>query len=400
MVLKRLDIEAHINQLEEKAKPLWGIMTPQHLIEHFIYLFKMSIGEIQLEAITPLDKIQAYQASLHSDRLLPKNFEAPYLQKGRPENLEYASLEDAKAAFSIYFDKYEAYYRNNQKAKNTHVIYGALDKEHWDLLLAKHFDHHFRQFDLKTKLADGYVDRYLDKGGIGVVEFFHPKHNSLPGRILRDVTAAIDYFSDHPFCQIILLKSGGNRTFCAGASFDELKSISNPNEGENFFLGFANVLNAIRTCQKLVIGRVQGKAVGGGVGIASAVDYCFASKYASIKLSELGIGIGPFVIGPAVQRKIGLSGFSHLALNYSAFFSPDWAVKKGLYQEIYNTTEEMDQAIADFCQDLTRTNPEARLKMKNMFWEGTSSWPSIMKEKAQISGTLVLSEFAQTYLSE
>jgi methylglutaconyl-CoA hydratase len=398
MALDRINIEAHIDQLNEDTKPLWGILTPQHLIEHFIYLFRMSVGEIKEKTVTPADKLPAYQASLHYDRRLPKNFESPYLKEGSLEDLEYDSLEDAKAAFKNYFDQYEAFYQEHPAAKNDHVIYGALDKEHWGLIHAKHFDHHFRQFDLKTKVADGYVDRFIETGGIGVIEFFHPAHNSLPGRLLNAIVEALIYFSDHEHCKVILLRSGGDRTFCAGASFEELKSISNPEEGEAFFLGFANVLNAIRTNRKLVIGRVQGKAVGGGVGIASAVDYCFATKYASIKLSELGIGIGPFVIGPAVERKIGLSAFAQLSLDFTKFFTPDWAERKGIYQEVYESTEEMDRAVSTFCQNLATTNPEARRKIKSMFWEGSEFWPSIMKQRAQTSGTLVLSDFTKASL--
>jgi methylglutaconyl-CoA hydratase len=196
------------------------------------------------------------------------------------------------------------------------------------------------------------------------------------------------------------LKSGGDRTFCAGASFDELKSISNPTEGELFFSGFANVLNSIRTSKKLIIGRIQGKAVGGGVGIASAVDYCFATKYASIKLSELGIGIGPFVIGPAVERKIGLSNFAHLSLDFDKFFDAQWAKEKGLYQEVFESATEMDERVSEFCQKLAKTNPEARTAMKTTFWEGTHNWPTIMKSRAAISGTLVLSDFTKNALNK
>src|SRR6056297_930480 len=171
------------------------------------------------------------------------------------------------------------------------------------------------------------------KEGIGTIEFFHPSHNSLPGYLLQSLRETIDKAGQDDTIKVILLKSGGARTFCAGASFDELIAIEDLKQGKKFFLGFANVINAIRKCPKLVVGRVQGKAVGGGVGLASAVDYCMATKYASVKLSELAIGIGPFVIGPAVARKAGLSAFSEMGINATEWRTAAWAKSKGLFME-------------------------------------------------------------------
>ncbi|NNF34709.1 MAG: enoyl-CoA hydratase/isomerase family protein, partial [Saprospiraceae bacterium] len=171
--------------------------------------------------------------------------------------------------------------------------------------------------------------RSVERDGIAIIEFFHPAHNSLPGHLLADLRDQImaEGYKNH--INIILLKSGGDRTFCAGASFNELASIKNEAEGKHFFMGFANVINAIRACGKIVVGRIQGKAVGGGVGIAAACDYAIATKYASVKLSELAVGIGPFVIGPAVERKIGLSAFSQMALNATEWQTAQWAKSKG-----------------------------------------------------------------------
>ncbi|WP_235296403.1 enoyl-CoA hydratase/isomerase family protein [Portibacter marinus] len=249
-------------------------------------------------------------------------------------------------------------------------------------------------------VMEGYVRSIVDENGIGTIEFFHPAHNSLPGYLLASLEEEIQKLSQDDGCEVIILKSGGDRTFCAGASFDELLGITDASEGKMFFSGFANVINAMRKCQKLFIGRVQGKAVGGGVGIASAVDYCFATKFASVKLSELGIGIGPFVIGPAVQRKIGLSAFTELTLTFTRFFDYEWCSEKGLYHQVFNDAREMDVAILKFAKELARTNPEARKACKRIFWEGTDHWDQLLEYRAAESGRLVLSDFTKKTLAQ
>ncbi|MEZ4982901.1 MAG: enoyl-CoA hydratase/isomerase family protein [Saprospiraceae bacterium] len=173
----------------------------------------------------------------------------------------------------------------------------------------------------------GYVRSTIEKG-IGTIEFFHPAHNSLPGKLLGELTNAILEMGENDEAIVIVLKSSGDRTFCAGASFDELISIEDLNQGKRFFSGFANVINAMRKCPKFIIGRVQGKAVGGGVGLASAVDYCMATRFASVKLSELAVGIGPFVVGPAVERKVGTAAFSQMAINATEWQTANWAKRK------------------------------------------------------------------------
>lgn len=235
---------------------------------------------------------------------------------------------------------------------------------------------------------------------IATVEFFHPSHNSLPGDILNQLAEAIKVAGQDDEVKVIILRSGGERTFCAGASFPELMAIQNETEGLEFFSGFAKVINACRTCPKLIIGRVQGKAVGGGVGVASAVDYCFATKFASIKLSELHIGIGPFVVGPAVERKIGVSAMSQLAINANAFQSAEWARDKGLYAEVYESAEAMDEAILALATQLTSYNPEAATELKRIFWEGTEHWDRLLLERAAVSGRLVLSEQTREILAK
>ena len=238
----------------------------------------------------------------------------------------------------------------------------------------------------------GHVEFAIDNG-IATVEFGHPLSNSLPGKILAKLATTISELGQNKDVKVIVLKSAGEKAFCGGASFDELISIKDLATGKVFFSGFANVINACRKCPKLIIGRVHGKAVGGGVGVASAVDYCFATKHASVKLSELAVGIGPFVVGPAVERKIGLSGMSQLAIDAKEWQTAQWAKEKGLYAEIFDTTEEMDEAISTLAGKLSKSNPEAMELLKNVFWQGTENWDDLLAERAAMSGKLVLSDF-------
>ncbi len=229
--------------------------------------------------------------------------------------------------------------------------------------------------------------------GIGTITFFHPAHNSLPGKLLAELADTITKAGQNHEIKVIVLQSEGEKTFCAGASFDELISIKDTEVGHRFFMGFANVINACRKCPKLIIGRVQGKAIGGGVGIASATDYCYSVKSAAAKLSELAVGIGPFVVGPAVQRKVGLSAFSQMAINATKFFDADWAREKGLYAEVFETASEMDDAIAELAFALANSSPEAMADLKRIFWEGTENWDELLSTRAGISGRLVLTDF-------
>ena len=225
--------------------------------------------------------------------------------------------------------------------------------------------------------SKGQVTLEINTNGIATIEFYHPMSNSLPGEILDKLSSTINDAGNNPKAKIIVLKSKGDRTFCAGASFEELSSIKNINEGKKFFSGFANVINSARKCPKLIIGRVQGKAVGGGVGMASAVDYCVATKYASVKLSELALGIGPFVVGPAVERKIGRSAMSIMAINATQWYSADWAKNMGLYAEVFENTEDMDTHILELANKLSHSNPDATKALKAIFWEGTENWDKL-----------------------
>ena len=229
--------------------------------------------------------------------------------------------------------------------------------------------------------------------GITTITFYHPRGNSLPGVLLGELAGAFEAASKSKSTRVIVLQSQGEKAFCAGASFDELISIKDEATGTAFFSGFARVINAMRKCPQLIIGRVHQKAVGGGVGLASAVDYCFATHHASIKLSELAVGIGPFVVGPAVERKIGLSAMSELAINATEWRDAEWARQKGLYNHVFGSEEEMDISIHQLALRLAGSNPEAMSSLKNIFWSGTENWDQLLAGRATISGKLVLSDF-------
>lgn len=231
------------------------------------------------------------------------------------------------------------------------------------------------------------------RDGIAYVTFFHPQSNSLPGTILRRLAQTITDAGTNSSVKVIVLRSEGEKAFCAGASFDELISIKDFETGKTFFSGFAHVINAIRTVPKFVIARVQGKAVGGGVGIACAADYTLAHESASVKLSELAVGIGPFVVGPAVERKIGNAAFSQLAINATAWQSANWAKQKGMYADCFSSVDDLDKSVQQLAHQLSVSNPEAMQELKKIAWQGTDHWDQLLFQRAEISGRLVLSEF-------
>jgi methylglutaconyl-CoA hydratase len=236
--------------------------------------------------------------------------------------------------------------------------------------------------------------------GLMTIEFFHPQSNSLPGKTLDQLAQAIHGAGNDTATKVIILKSAGEKAFCAGASFDELMVIQTKEQGLDFFSGFAHVINAIRTCPKFVIGRIHGKCVGGGVGLAAAVDYAIAAEGAEVKLSELAVGIGPFVVGPAVERKIGTSAFSQLSIDATMWRNADWARRKGLYAELHPDIEQMDESIQRLANHLLHSSPEAMAEMKKMFWKGTEHWDTLLIERAAISGRLVLSEFTRKAIQQ
>lgn len=251
---------------------------------------------------------------------------------------------------------------------------------------------------MSDALQQGYIKSDLIDG-VAHIEFFHPLSNSLPSKLLSELADAISEAGKNEAVKVLLLRSAGERAFCAGASFDELISIQDLDQGKKFFSGFANVINAMRTCPKFIVGRVHGKAVGGAVGLASSVDYCFATKHASVKLSELAVGIGPFVVGPAVERKVGLSGMSELAINATEWRDAEWAHQRGLYYHLHESAEEMDQEIEALLTRLKGFNPEAMRQLKEVFWQGTEHWDQLLADRAAISGELVLSDFTRNAIN-
>jgi methylglutaconyl-CoA hydratase len=235
--------------------------------------------------------------------------------------------------------------------------------------------------------------------GIATVSFHHPKGNSLPGALLARLAGEITSLGGDPEARVIVLKSEGTGPFCGGASFQELQAISNREQGKQFLLGFARLILAMTRCPRFIIARVHGKAVGGGVGVCAAADYTFAVPNASVKLSELAVGIGPFVVGPVIERKIGLSAFSSLAVNAMEWRVAEWAREHGLFAEVRDSVEEMDQAIAELASRLAGSNPEAMAQIKRVFWAGTEHWEQLLAERAELSGTLVLSDFTRKAIS-
>lgn len=244
-----------------------------------------------------------------------------------------------------------------------------------------------------------YVNSSIENG-IATIEFYHPASNSLPGAILNKLAETITVTGNNAEAKVIILKSAGEKAFCAGASFDELIAIQDAETGLNFFSGFAKVINAMRKCPKFIIGRIHGKAVGGGVGLAASVDYAMANEHASVKLSELAVGIGPFVVGPAVERKMGLSAFSILATDATEWRSAEWAREHGLYAEVYSSTEDMDEGIDVLAQKLANSSPDAMAELKKVYWQGTDNWDVLLTERAGISGRLVLSDFTRNAINK
>ena len=241
---------------------------------------------------------------------------------------------------------------------------------------------------------------HVIKDRISTIEFYHPKGNSLPGSLLKDLTSAITEASTSDESHAIIIKSGGDGAFCAGASFDELLEISTLEEGKEFFMGFANVLNAMRLSNKFIVARIHGKVVGGGVGIAACADYAIAHNSASVKLSELAVGIGPFVVGPAVGRKIGVGAFTTLSVDARSWYEASWALENNLYSKVFNSLDEMDNAIEKLAAEIASSNPQAMKELREIQWNGTGHWGPTLSQRAEISGRLVLSEFTRNFIKE
>lgn len=241
---------------------------------------------------------------------------------------------------------------------------------------------------------EGYVTNETHQG-ITTITFHHPQGNSLPHDLLEDLANEIHGAGVDKNTKVIILRSVGDKAFCAGASFDELVAIEDAKSGFTFFSGFASVINAMRTCPKMIIGRIHNKCVGGGVGLAAAVDYAVAVEGADVRLSELSIGIGPFVVGPAVERKLGKSAFSQLAIDAGMWRNADWARRKGLYAELHPSVESMDESIRRLSNQLMHSSPQATAELKKVLWAGTENWDELLYQRAELSGKLALSPFTK-----
>lgn len=243
-------------------------------------------------------------------------------------------------------------------------------------------------------MADhGYV-KSLASNHIGTLIFSHPKGNSLPKEILASLLNEIRNLNEKPEVRVIVLKSEGAGAFCSGASFEELRSISTQKDGDKFFSQIAEVLLALRSSPKFVIGRIQGKAVGGGVGLVSACDYLLAHESASLRLSELALGIGPFVVGPVIERKIGHANYAYMSID-ADWRDATWAKQAGLYTEIFKDVAALDGAVDSLAAKLAACSPEAMKELKRVLWEGTEHWEKLLPQRATISGKLVLSEYCK-----
>ena len=236
------------------------------------------------------------------------------------------------------------------------------------------------------------------KEGVGTITFYHPKSNSLPGSLLAELASTVTTCGENPEIRVIIMKSQGEKAFCAGASFAELQAIKDPDGGKEFFMGFARLINAMRKCPKFIIARLQGKAVGGGVGVTAAADYAFARTNSMIKLSELALGLGPFVVGPVCERRLGNGPFTALSID-TDWRSAEWAKQHGLYADIFETIEELDAAVDKLAKRLAASNPEAMAALKTIFWEGTEHWDQLLDDRAVYSGKLANSQFTSSAIA-
>jgi methylglutaconyl-CoA hydratase len=256
------------------------------------------------------------------------------------------------------------------------------------LPICRNFTSNYQRMDTTTRLNGSLYTSISNR--IATVEFGHPASNSFPAELLQRLTDELNQLSQNHDVNIIVLKSEGDRAFCAGASF----------EGAVFFSGFANVINAMRTCSKLIVGRIHGKAVGGGVGLAAACDYALATVDSAIKLSEFTIGIGPFVIAPAIERKMGVAALAELTLAGDEWKNAYWAQEKGLYAKVFETIKDLDKELDIFTSKLASYNPEALNAMKKVLWKDTHNWDQLLPDNARISGRLVLSDFTKNALAQ
>jgi enoyl-CoA hydratase/carnithine racemase len=248
-----------------------------------------------------------------------------------------------------------------------------------------------------TLPSEGIVVAHVGDN-IGRIHFGHPKGNSLPAAILRDLASQIVQVGARDDVRVIVLASYGEGPFCAGASFDELSSIADATAGKEFFMGFARVILAMTRCPKPIITRVHGKVVGGGVGVVAASDYVMAGSAAALRLSELAVGIGPFVVGPVIERKIGQGPFAALAID-ADWRDAHWGERHGLYARVFDVVHALDSALEIFAHKLAVSNAVALENIKRVTWAGTEHWPQLLDERAAMSGEFVLSDYTRAAIA-
>lgn len=247
-------------------------------------------------------------------------------------------------------------------------------------------------------MNNGFI-KLKTQNKVATITFYHPKSNSLPSSLLNEMTEKFNQLSDDVNVNVIILQSEGDKTFCAGASFDELIEIDNFEDGKKFFMNFANLINAIRKCKKIVVGKIIGKVVGGGVGLVSVCDYTFATKNSPLKLSELALGLGPFVVGPPIERKIGKEAFVEMSLDCE-WRSAEWAKQHGFYHQVFESIDELEEKLNEFTKQLSERSSEALSQLKMIFWEGTEHWDKLLEQRAENSGKLVLSDFTKKFIKD
>mgnify|MGYP001810183500 CR=1 FL=1 len=244
-----------------------------------------------------------------------------------------------------------------------------------------------------TAVDPGTVTVTFD-GAVATVSFFHPRGNSLPGALLRQLAAEITAVGARPDVRVIILRSEGTGPWCAGASFDELVSIATPEQGLEFFSGFSGVILAMTQVPQFVIARIHGKTAGGGVGLTAAADYAICTSRAAFRLSELAVGIGPFVVGPVIEKKIGTGAYAAMTVD-ADWRDATWAERHGLVAKVVADDAALDAAVSQLADTLARSNPQAMADLKRVFWSGTEHWPALLRERAAASGRLVLSDFTR-----
>lgn len=234
--------------------------------------------------------------------------------------------------------------------------------------------------------------------GIATIEFGHPKANSLTSALLEGLMQEFNSLSENDKVSLILLKSKGEGAFCAGASFDELLQIDNLTDATHFFNGFANVFLAMRNCKKPIVGQIQGKATGGGVGLIAACDYTLATENAWIRLPELAIGIAPFVIAPVLIRKIGTTALNEMYMTPNLWKESHWAQRYNLYTQVLKNIKELNEQTAHFTENLAKINSNVLAEMKQITWKNTENWSEELHKNATLSAKFLLSEETKSIL--